>query len=176
MFLGLDSILNNTNFYNLSVVRSAVPTREVGHLPGDLDKKIEIYELPYKQIVNDLLNRGDAYEIMKKKRKINFISTSFVRGLTFENSIVLVDEIQNLSFHELDSVMTRIGENCKIIFSGDFKQSDLKSFNEKQGLHNFMEILSGMKNFETINFKQEDIVRSSLVKDYIICKENLNIL
>ena len=113
---------------------------------------------------------------MKKKRKINFISTSFVRGLTFENSIVLVDEIQNLSFHELDSVMTRIGENCKIIFSGDFKQSDLKSFNEKQGLHNFMEILSGMKNFETINFKQEDIVRSSLVKDYIICKENLNIL
>jgi len=176
MFLGLDSILNNTNFYNLSIVRSAVPTREVGHLPGDLDKKIEIYELPYKQIVNDLLNRGDAYEIMKKKRKINFISTSFVRGLTFENSIVLVDEIQNLSFHELDSVMTRIGENCKIIFSGDFKQSDLKSFNEKQGLHNFMEILSGMKNFETINFKQEDIVRSSLVKDYIICKENLNIL
>lgn len=176
MYLALDSILQKTHYYELSIVRSVVPTREVGFLPGDLDKKIEVYELPYKQIANELFSRGDAYEILKKKRKINFLSTSFVRGVTFDNSIVLVDEVQNLSFHELDSIMTRVGENCKIIFCGDFRQSDLRLNHEKQGLHNFMEILQGMSNFERINFQREDIVRSELVKDYIICKENLNFL
>lgn len=176
MYLSLFSVLGKSKYNDVAVVRSVVPTREVGHLPGDLDKKIEIYELPYKQIVTVLLGRGDAYEILKKKRKLQFLSTSFIRGITFENSIIIVDEIQNLSFHELDTIMTRVGDNCKIIFCGDFKQSDLKSMHEKQGLHNFMEILSGMKNFERINFKQEDIVRSDLVKDYIITKENLNFL
>jgi len=175
MYLGLNSIMNNTGYHKLAIVRSVVPTREVGHLPGDLEKKIEVYELPYKQITNQLFHRGDAYEIMKKKRKIEFLSTSFIRGITFESTVILVDEIQNLSFHELDSVMTRIGENCKIIFCGDFRQSDLKRMDEKQGLHNFMEILSGMNHFAYINFSQEDIVRSALVKDYIINKENLNL-
>lgn len=176
LYLGLDSVLGKSHYYEVNLIRSVVPTREVGHLPGDLDKKIEVYELPYKQIVNDLCGRGDAYEILKKKGKLNFISTSFVRGVTFDNSIIIVDEIQNLSFHELDSIMTRVGENCKIVFCGDFRQSDLRSTTEKQGLHNFMEILSGMKNFERINFNQNDIVRSKLVKDYIVCKENLNFL
>ena len=111
---------------------------------------------------------------MKKKRLVEFLSTSFVRGITFDNAIILVDEIQNLSFHELDSIMTRVGNNCRIIFSGDFKQSDLKNVRERQGLHNFMEIFSGMKNFEKIDFSQNDIVRSELVKNYIIQKENLN--
>lgn len=175
MYLGLNSIMNNTGYHRVSIVRSVVPTREVGHLPGDLEKKIEVYELPYKQIVNQLFHRGDAYEIMKKKRKIEFLSTSFIRGITFESTIIIVDEIANLSFHELDSVMTRIGENCKIIFCGDFKQSDLKRTEEKQGLHNFMEILSGMKHFEHVEFTQRDIVRSELVKSYIINKERLNI-
>ena len=133
-----------------------------------------IIEMPYTSIVNELLMRGDAYEILKKKRLVEFLSTSFVRGITFDNAIILVDEIQNLSFHELDSIMTRVGNNCRIIFSGDFKQSDLKNVRERQGLHNFMEILSGMKNFEKIDFSQNDIVRSELVKNYIIQKENLN--
>lgn len=175
MYLGLNSIMNNTGYHRVSIVRSVVPTREVGHLPGDLEKKIEVYELPYKQIVNQLFHRGDAYEIMKKKRKIEFLSTSFIRGITFESTVIIVDEIANLSFHELDSVMTRIGDNCKIIFCGDFKQSDLKRTEEKQGLHNFMEILSGMKHFEHVEFTQRDIVRSELVKSYIINKERLNI-
>lgn len=175
MYLGLHSILNNTGFHRLVIVRSVVPTREVGHLPGDLEKKIEVYELPYKQITNELFNRGDAYEVMKKKRKIEFLSTSFIRGVTFDNAVIIVDEIQNLSFHELDSVMTRLGENCKVIFCGDFKQTDLKTRSDRQGLHNFMEILNGMNHFERINFQQEDIVRSALVKDYIINKENLNL-
>ena len=174
MYLGLDHITNKSKYNKLCIVRSVVPTREVGHLPGDLDKKIEVYEMPYKSIVNELLMRGDAYEILKKKRLIEFLSTSFVRGITFDNAIILVDEIQNLSFHELDSIMTRVGNNCRIIFSGDFKQSDLKNVRERQGLHNFMEILSGMKNFEKIDFSQNDIVRSELVKNYIIQKENLN--
>jgi len=175
LYLALNSILTKNDFYKLAIVRSIVPTRDVGFLPGDLDRKIEVYELPYKQIVNDLFHRGDAYEILKKKRKIEFLSTSFIRGITFDNTIVLVDEVQNMSFHETDSVMTRIGNNCKIIFCGDFRQSDLKKMDERQGLHNFMEILSGMKQFQHIEFEQKDIVRSSIVKDYIINKERLNL-
>ena len=111
MYLGLDHITNKSKYNKLCIVRSVVPTREVGHLPGDLDKKIEVYEMPYKSIVNELLMRGDAYEILKKKRLVEFLSTSFVRGITFDNAIILVDEIQNLSFHELDSIMTRVGNN-----------------------------------------------------------------
>ena len=175
IYLSLEQIIDKKDFKKIAIIRSVVPTRDVGFLPGDLEKKIEVYELPYKQIINDLFHRGDAYEIMKKKKKLDFLSTSFIRGVTFEDAILIVDEIQNMNFGELDTIMTRMGENCRIIFCGDFRQSDLKKSEERQGIHNFMEILSGMKRFQYVQFEQNDIVRSPIVKDYIINNENLNI-
>jgi len=173
MYLGLNSILNNTGYYKLVIVRSVVPTREVGHLPGDLDKKIEVYELPYKQITNELFNRGDAYEVMKKKRKIEFLSTSFIRGVTFDNAIVIVDEVQNMSDMEIHTIVTRIGSNCKIIFSGDTNQDDLTNKrHEKSGLSIFMDIIGRMNSFAMIEFDYSDIVRSDFVKSYIISREH----
>jgi phosphate starvation-inducible protein PhoH len=144
-------------------------------MPGTLDEKLRVYEAPYKEIVNNLLGRGDAYDIMKQKGIIEFMSTSFVRGLTIDKSVVIVDEIQNLSFGELDSVMTRVGEGTKIIFAGDFRQSDLKNSKEKSGIHDFMKILNKIEEFEHIEFREQDIVRSGIVKKYIITKNELGL-
>jgi predicted ribonuclease YlaK len=172
LYLGLNSIMNDMTYHKLVIVRNVVPTREVGHLPGDLDKKIEVYELPYKQIINQLFHRGDAYEIMKKKRKIEFLSTSFIRGITFENTIVIVDEFQNMNDMEIHSIITRIGNNCKIIFSGDTNQNDLSNKgNEKSGLNVLMNIVDRMDLFTKIQFSHDDIVRSDFVKSYIIARD-----
>ena len=173
MFLALQDIFDYRNdFNNLTVVRSVVPTRNMGYLPGGERQKIGIYELPYIDIVNNLFGRGDAYEILRKKEMVDFKSTSFVRGITFEKTVILVDECQNLNFHELDSIITRCGESTKIIFCGDFNQSDFKT-DEKQGLLMFMKILKEISSFSFFEFTHDDIVRSGLVKDYIIQKEKI---
>ena len=173
MFLALQDIFDYRNdFNNLTVVRSVVPTRNMGYLPGGEKQKIGIYELPYIDIVNNLFGRGDAYEILRKKEMVDFKSTSFVRGITFEKTVILVDECQNLNFHELDSIITRCGESTKIIFCGDFNQSDFKT-DEKQGLLMFMKILKEISSFSFFEFTHDDIVRSGLVKDYIIQKEKI---
>ena len=173
MFLALQDIFDYKNdFNNLTVVRSVVPTRNMGYLPGGEKQKIGIYELPYIDIVNNLFGRGDAYEILRKKEMVDFKSTSFVRGITFEKTVILVDECQNLNFHELDSIITRCGESTKIIFCGDFNQSDFKT-DEKQGLLMFMKILKEISSFSFFEFTHDDIVRSGLVKDYIIQKEKI---
>ncbi len=175
LYLALREISQRSSFYkSITVVRSAVPTREVGFLPGALNQKLEVYELPYRSIISEIYGRGDAFEILKHKDSLNFISTSYVRGVTLKKTIVIVDECENLNFHELDSIITRIGDDCKILFCGDFRQSDFRNEREKQGMHNFMEILSAMKSFDIIRFTQNDIVRSNMVRDYIIQKENLN--
>lgn len=173
MFLALQDIFDYRNdFNNLTVVRSVVPTRNMGYLPGGERQKIGIYELPYIDIVNNLFGRGDAYEILRKKEMVDFKSTSFVRGLTLDNTVIIVDECQNLNFHELDSIITRCGESTKIIFCGDFNQSDFKTV-EKQGLLMFMKILKEISSFSFFEFTHDDIVRSGLVKDYIIQKEKI---
>ena len=173
MFLALQDIFDYRNdFNNLTVVRSVVPTRNMGYLPGGERQKIGIYELPYIDIVNNLFGRGDAYEILRKKEMVDFRSTSFVRGITFEKTVILVDECKNLNFHELDSIITRCGESTKIIFCGDFNQSDFKT-DEKQGLLMFMKILKEISSFSFFEFTHDDIVRSGLVKDYIIQKEKI---
>ena len=173
MFLGLNDIISGYGEQNkIVVVRSVVPTRDMGFLPGNQTEKSKVYELPYQSIVTELCGRCEAYETLKRDGKIEFISTSFVRGLTFNDSIIIVDECQNLNFHELDSIITRVGENCRILFCGDFRQSDLERDHEKQGVLDFINIITSMKSFDFVEFTKEDIVRSPLVKDYIISKLN----
>ena len=166
LYLALNDIINHQSFKKVVVVRSAVPTRDMGFLPGSEQEKLAAYTIPYKQIVNSLFGRGDAFEILTKNRTIEVMSTSYIRGQTLEDCVVIFDECQNGSFHELDSVMTRIGENSRMIFSGDIRQSDL----HKSGLKRFKSITDRIDQFSEIDFQLEDIVRSGLVREYLITK------
>ena len=159
------------DYQKLVIIRSAVPTRDIGFLPGTEKEKASVYEEPYKDISNDLFSRGDAYEILKQKNIVEFMTTSFIRGITLRDAVILIDECQNMSFHELDSIITRIGENCRVIFCGDFRQADLRS----NGLKDFFRVLERMHAFTFIEFEVEDIVRSDFVKQYIISKSSLNL-
>lgn len=176
LYLALDEIFTRESYYdNITIVRSVVPTRDIGFLPGKESEKIGVYEEPYKAICNELFGRGDAYDILKHKHLVQFTCTSFIRGLTLNNSIVIIDEINNMNFHELDSLITRIGDNCRVIFCGDFRQSDLTKQTERNGLINFMKILDHLSGFDHIEFGKDDIVRSLLVKEYIIAREELGL-
>jgi phosphate starvation-inducible protein PhoH len=148
-----------------------VPSREVGHLPGDLNEKIEIYRQPYQQICHTLFGRFDAYQRLEEQGFIEFISTSFIRGMSFDDAIIIVDEMQNLTYEEIDTVMTRVGYRSKIIWCGDYRQTDLnKKKNDMSGILKFFDIVSHMSAFTRVEFTVDDIVRSSLVKDYILAK------
>ena len=177
MYLALKEILSNKTAYEkLYVVRSLVPTREIGFLPGDHEDKAQLYQIPYQNMVKYMFKMPDApafemlYDNLKAQETISFWSTSFLRGTTLDNAIVLVDECQNLNFHELDSIMTRVGNDSKIIFAGDIAQTDLVKTNEKNGILDFMKILEIMDEFANIEFDVNDIVRSGLIRNYIITK------
>jgi hypothetical protein len=163
------------------LVRSLVATREIGFLPGTHDDKADIYQIPYKNMVKYMFQMpSDAdfemlYGNLKSQETIKFWSTSFLRGTTLDNCIVIVDEFQNANFHELCSIITRVGENCKIMFCGDATQSDLIKTNERNGIIDFMKILRAMPSFDIIEFGIEDIVRSGLVREFLIAKETLNL-
>ena len=148
----------------------------MGFLPGNNKEKTKVYEAPYLAIFSELFGRGDAYDYLKNKGLVDFISTSFIRGITLNDCIIVVDEIANMTLHELDSVITRVGKNCKVIFCGDFRQSDFTKEHEKNGLTDFMRILQRMKSFDYIDFTEHDIVRSAMVKEYIIAKDRLKIV
>jgi len=171
-----DVLDESTPYEKIYIVRSLVATREIGFLPGDHEDKSDIYQVPYKHMVKYMFQMGsDAdfemlYGNLKAQDTIKFWSTSFLRGTTLDNAIVIVDEYQNLNFHELDSIITRIGENSKICFCGDARQSDLIKTNDRNGIVDFMNILRKMSSFDIIEFEIEDIVRSGLVKEYIIAK------
>lgn len=158
---------------SVHIIRSVVPTRDIGFLPGSEKEKTKVYELPYYSIFSELFGRGDAYDVLKHKDVVKFTTTSFIRGLTIDNAVVIVDECQNLNFHELDSVITRLGSNCRVIFCGDFLQSDFEKNKERQGVLDFMKIISGMDSFGFVEFNREDIVRSDLVKEYICTKMDM---
>ena len=177
MYLSLKELLReNSTYKKLYIIRSVVPTRDMGFLPGNSKEKSKVYEAPYHAICTELFDRGDAYEYLKMKNVIEFNTTSFIRGITFNDSIIIVDEMANCTLHELDSVITRIGKNCKIIFCGDFRQSDFTKDHEKNGLHDFIKIIRNMKVFTFVDFNANDIVRSNLVKEYIIQKDKMNII
>lgn len=172
LFLALKEIRNRTSqFERIVIIRSAVATRSVGFLPGTLEEKLSVYESIFENNVNYLYNSPTAYSRLKSNKVIEFMSTSFIRGHNFENTIIIVDEAQNLSFHECDSVITRLGKDCRIIFCGDLEQSDIYYNNNKNGLEDFLDILETMKSFSVVDFTVEDVVRSGLVKEYILAKE-----
>jgi phosphate starvation-inducible PhoH-like protein len=176
MYLALECITDKDNQYEkITLFRSVVPTRDMGYLPGTVGEKMEVFETPYKNIISEILGGDQPYKRLLHTHQFEFMTTSFIRGLTVDNSIIIVDEMQNLNFHELDSVMTRVGNNCRIIFCGDYHQSDFREGHEREGIMKFMRIVEQMKNFNVIQFGWEDIVRSDFVRDYIMTKEWLGI-
>jgi phosphate starvation-inducible protein PhoH len=172
LYKAIEEVLDKGNPFNkIIVVRSAVQSREIGHLPGDVNEKMEIYQQPYRQICETLFGRKDAWDRLEEQHHIEFISTSFIRGMSFDDAIIIVDEMQNMTFEEIDTVMTRVGYRSKIIWCGDYRQTDLnKKKNDMSGILKFFDIADEMKAFTRIEFTAEDIVRSSLVKDYILAK------
>ena len=171
-----DVLDETTPYERVYIVRSLVSTREIGFLPGDHEDKADIYQIPYKHMVKYMFQMpSDAdfemlYGNLRSQETIKFWSTSFIRGTTLDNAIIIVDEFQNLNFHELDSIITRVGENSKICFCGDATQSDLTKTNDRNGIVDFMNILRKMVSFDIIEFDVNDIVRSGLVKEYIVAK------
>jgi phosphate starvation-inducible PhoH-like protein len=172
LYKAIEEVLDKGNtFEKIIVVRSAVQSREIGHLPGSVDEKMDIYQQPYRQICETLFGRRDAWDRLEEQGHIEFISTSFIRGMSFDNAIIIVDEMQNMTFEEIDTVMTRVGNQSKIIWCGDYRQTDLnKKKNDVSGLLKFFDIAYHMGAFTRIEFTPDDIVRSSLVKDYILAK------
>jgi len=182
LYLALNDVFDLKKPYDKVVlVRSLMPTREIGFLPGDEEDKAALYQVPYQNMVQfmfELPNEqqfNTLYDKLKGQSSLFFLSTSFLRGLTFDNSIIIVDECQNLNFHELDTIITRVGQDSKIVFCGDFDQTDLLKQNERNGLHNFLRILNEMEEFNCVEFTLGDIVRSGFVRSYLINKIKLGI-
>ena len=182
LYNALKDVLDPRSPYDkIYIVRSLVATREIGFLPGDHEDKSSLYQIPYKNMVKYMFEMPDdnsfemLYSNLKAQGTISFWSTSFIRGTTFDNAILIIDEFQNLNFHELDSIITRVGENSKIFFCGDATQTDLTKTAEKNGIVDFMRVINSMPSFETIEFQAEDICRSGLVKEYIIAKLELGL-
>ena len=182
LFKALQDVLSEcTPYEKVYIVRSLVPTSEIGFLPGSHDDKASLYQIPYKNMVKYMFQMpSDAdfemlYGNLKAQETISFWSTSFIRGTTLDNCIIIVDELENLNFHELDSIITRVGENTKILFCGDASQSDLIRQNEKNGVVDFMKILRQMPSFDIIEFEVADVIRSGLIKEYIITKMELGL-
>ena len=180
LYLALKEVLDQMSPYeNVYIVRSLVSTREIGFLPGDHEDKSFLYQIPYKHMVKYMFEMSDdsefemLYGALKGQDTIKFWSTSFIRGTTLDNAIILVDEMQNLNFHELDSIITRAGDNTKICFCGDATQTDLQKTNERNGIIDFMKILRVMPSFDIIEFGLDDIVRSGLCKEYLFAKHEL---
>jgi len=180
LYLALQEVLrNDTPYDKVIVVRSLIPTREIGFLPGDEEDKAALYQVPYSNMMQFMFEQPNEqafsmlYDRLKAQGSFYFLSTSFLRGLTFDNSIIIVDECQNLNFHELDTIITRVGQESKIVFCGDFGQSDLTRLNERNGLMNFLQILQEMNEFNCTEFDIGDIVRSGFVRSYLIQKTKL---
>jgi predicted ribonuclease YlaK len=182
LYNGLQDVLRHETPYDtVYMVRSAVPTREIGFLPGDEEDKTALFQVPYQNMVKFMFEMpgerefASLYERLKNQGSLMFLTTSFLRGITLDNAVIIVDECQNLTFHELDTIITRVGQDSKIIFCGDFFQTDLMKSSDKQGMVNFMKILDAMEQFDNIEFTIGDIVRSGFVKEYLINKIRLGV-
>jgi phosphate starvation-inducible protein PhoH len=171
LYLALQSVLSGEAPKPIVIIRSVVPSRDIGFLPGSAKEKAAVYEAPYSSICSELVDRSNPYEWFKTNHYIEFCTTSFLRGITYKDSIIIVDECQNMSDAELNTIMTRVGEGCRIILCGDFNQKDY--MREGSGMPNLLKIADHMKSFEIVKFEKGDIVRSGFVKDYIITRINL---
>ena len=182
LYLALRDVMDlKTSYDKVVLVRSLIPTREIGFLPGDEEDKAALYQVPYQNMVQFMFEMqneqqlNNLFDNLKSQGTLYFLSTSFLRGLTFDNTIIIVDECQNLNFHELDTIITRVGQDSKIVFCGDFDQTDLVKQNERNGLHDFLRILEEMDEFNCTEFTIGDIVRSGFVRSYLINKIKLGI-
>ena len=182
LYLAMQAVMDlKTKYEKVVLVRSLIPTREIGFLRGDEEDKAALYQVPYQNMVQFMFEQpneqsfSNLYDRLKGQGTLYFLSTSFLRGLTFDNAIIIVDECQNMNFHELDTITTRVGQDSRIMFCGDFDQSDLQRTNEKNGLHNFLKILEEMDEFNCTEFTIGDIVRSGFVRSYLINKIKLGI-
>lgn len=175
LYLALKDVLYEETYKRVVIIRSVVPSRDMGFLPGSEKQKAEVYEQPYQEICDDLFGRGDGWRILKLKKLVEFTTTSFLRGTTFNDSVIIVDECNNMTFQEIDTVMTRIGNNSRIIFCGDYRQTDLHKPHDKTGIKELMAVTKHMKSFDHIEFGIEDIVRSGVVKEYIIHKTEMGL-
>tara|TARA_R110002126_G_scaffold107868_2_gene243604 strand:+ start:90 stop:728 length:639 start_codon:yes stop_codon:yes gene_type:complete len=171
-YLALREVLLD-NADRVIVVRSTVPSRDMGFLPGSAKEKMRVYESPYYDICKTIYGNKDAYEILKEKGTIEFISTSHIRGNTFDNCVVVVDECQNMAWPELNTVMSRIGENCRFIYAGDTKQSDLEDHKGKYDLNKMIAVIKRMATFSFVQMFPDDVVRSGKAKQYILAVEAL---
>ena len=174
-YLALNELLRKDSpIDTFIIVRSIVQTRDMGFLPGDLDEKMEPYEAPYRDIFHKIFERPTAYNHMKNSKNggaVVFVPTSFVRGVTWDNSIILLDETQNMTMHEIDSVLTRVGENSRVIMVGDREgQDDLKSKREVSGFDRAFEIAKTMGEFSTFEYGDAECVRSGFVRSWGIAK------
>ena len=182
LYLALQDVFDlKSKYERVVLVRSLIPTREIGFIPGDEEDKAALYQVPYQNMVQFMFEQpneqafNSLYDKLKGQGSLFFLSTSFLRGLTFDNSIIIVDECQNLNFHELDTIVTRVGQDSKIVFCGDFDQTDLTKTTERNGLHDFMRILEEMDEFNLTEFEIGDIVRSGFVRNYLVNKIKLGI-
>ncbi len=182
LYLALQDVFDlKSKYERVVLVRSLIPTREIGFLPGDEEDKAALYQVPYQNMVQFMFEMpneqafNSLYDKLKGQGSLFFLSTSFLRGLTFDNSIIIVDECQNLNFHELDTIITRVGQDSRIVFCGDFDQTDLTKTTERNGLHDFMRILEEMDEFNLTEFEIGDIVRSGFVRNYLVNKIKLGI-
>lgn len=173
IYLALQDIIERKIYDKLVIVRSVVPSRDIGFLPGSHKDKIKVFEAPYQIICGELFDRADAYDMLKNKQQIEFISTSFIRGTTLSNCVVIVDECQNLIWSEILTILTRIGDNCKVILCGDTKQSDLTERTGKNDLLKLIAVCRTMDNFAFIQMTVDDIVRSGFVKEFVVACDQL---
>lgn len=176
MYLALSDVVEAHTHSHVKIIRSVVPGRDIGFLPGTEEEKIAVFARPYENIVNELFGKSHAWKTLKAREQVSFESTSFLRGDTFRDAIVVVDEIQNMTWAELYTVMTRLGDNCRIVFCGDFRQTDLNKKQDRQGLFDFMGVLKSMNQFSHIEMGIDDIVRSGIVKQFIIAAANKNLV
>lgn len=174
IYLGLKDLFEG-KYQKIIIIRSVASCRDIGFLPGTEKEKLAVYEAPYRAIVNDLFNRDDAYDILKQKDVISFESTSFLRGLTYNNAIMMLDEAANLTLHEASTVYTRVGLDTKLLVTGDLKQCDLNSKKEISGFSDIIRISQRMECFGSVEFTLDDIVRSSFVKDFLVAKDSLGL-
>ncbi len=171
LYLAFNKMLKYEQYNKLLIIRSMVSTRDGGHLPGTKEEKEEPYKAPYKSICAELFGYDGAWGKLTTTKSVDFETTSFIRGITFDRTILLVDEMQNMNFHELDSIITRVGNDCKVIFCGDHNQTDFSRKDEKEGITKFVSLIEQMRFFRVVNFGWVDIVRSDFVRDYIMTKE-----
>jgi phosphate starvation-inducible protein PhoH len=174
IYLGMQDIMEQRTHEKMIIIRSVVPTRDMGFLPGSNKEKSKVYEAPYYAIFSELFGRGDAYDYLKNKNLVEFMTTSFVRGITLSDCVIIVDEIQNMNAQEVNSIFTRIGKNCRVMFAGDIKQNDLSNKkHDVSGFRDFIKVIHQMKSFAMVDFQAEDVVRGDLVREYILTRERL---